>query len=626
MFTDVSMWLIELAIKTTILLGLAIVADRLLRGTAARVRYRMWTVAILGVLALPTLAMITPEWRIPLLPAPPRDVTSPMPPETASNPDSADSLASTSSFPELSRTRQPGEIPNRLLPVGALPSAVPSLVGAIDRLPELSTADREPVLAQADIASDPAEGTATGTGIDTEPDPAFGSFAWSALLVATWISGMVVMAATLLVAWSRARGIAAAGVPLRDRGWKRLVREACRRTSLRSRVRLLDNARVPTPMTMGHWNPVVLMPEAARSWSDDRRRVVLLHELVHVKRGDWLLQVLAQIACSIFWFHPLMWISARRLAAEREHACDDDVIALGTRPSDYASHLLDVARASLGRRSRLPAATLAMASRSELEGRLISILHPRKRRLNPRAALPTMLTMASLVTVLAAIQPWSRADGPIPYAHEPGPSTFASEAPAEPEATTPPATDNDPAEAKPRVAESEDDSRETHPTDDDATVGATPESDGTVPPLSLAQHQIESGDTVAAEVTLRRIVAATPANASAWALLGYVLAESGNLELAIDANRQAIQRADAWKTREFSADKKMALYNLACCQARLGRTAQALGSLERSFGIGYWDPQSVRTDTDFASLRGLPEFEGILDRAYRLYRLRDPLH
>jgi prepilin-type processing-associated H-X9-DG protein len=86
----------------------------------------------------------------------------------------------------------------------------------------------------------------------------------------------------------------------------------------------------------------VLLPAQAARWESERVRAVLLHELAHVHRGDWLTLMIASGACALFWFHPLVWLAARALRFEAERAADDQAIAAGLRPSTYGAQLLAV--------------------------------------------------------------------------------------------------------------------------------------------------------------------------------------------------------------------------------------------------------------------------------------------
>ncbi|MBI1328390.1 MAG: hypothetical protein GC166_00650 [Alphaproteobacteria bacterium] len=138
------------------------------------------------------------------------------------------------------------------------------------------------------------------------------------------------------------------------------------------------------PVTWGFIRPVVLLPCDAAHWTNEKLRPVLLHELAHVRRLDCLSQLLAQLACTVYWPNPLVWLAARALSREAEVAADDAVIGAGVRPSDYAGAL--VAIAAQFRESRLASASLVpMARRSSLEARVTAILSPDQPRHGVRA-------------------------------------------------------------------------------------------------------------------------------------------------------------------------------------------------------------------------------------------------
>jgi HEAT repeat protein len=183
---------------------------------------------------------------------------------------------------------------------------------------------------------------------------------------------------------------------------------------IRRSVVVVESETVATPMVCGVWRPLIVMPKSAAEWSDERRRVVVLHELAHIKRRDCLTQAVAQIVCAAYWFNPLAWLAARRLRAERERACDDFVLAAGATRADYASHLLDIAQ-TMQRRQLSPLAGVAMARPSQLEGRLLAILDPAIRRSSALYA-----RLASVASVLLITVPVGsvRLQSPMPIADE----------------------------------------------------------------------------------------------------------------------------------------------------------------------------------------------------------------
>ena len=96
----------------------------------------------------------------------------------------------------------------------------------------------------------------------------------------------------------------------------------------RSVIGLLSNER-RMPMTWGIHRPVIVFPSEFMAWSPERRRLVMSHELAHVRRYDCLFQSLAQIMRSLHWFNPLAWWALRQVRLEQEQACDDYVLNQG---------------------------------------------------------------------------------------------------------------------------------------------------------------------------------------------------------------------------------------------------------------------------------------------------------
>ena len=193
---------------------------------------------------------------------------------------------------------------------------------------------------------------------------------------------------------------------VRDPEWLRAAHEAAERLGLRRPVLLLRHRGTVMPATGGLLWPSVVLPANADEWCDDRRRAVLAHELAHVKRFDTLTQALAQVACALFWWHPAVWYAAKRLRVERERACDDLVLRSGTRASDYAAHLLEIARAH--RSLRLASSALvSMARPSHLESRLLWVLDAARARGVPSARATLLTVLAGLLVVgpLAAMRP-----------------------------------------------------------------------------------------------------------------------------------------------------------------------------------------------------------------------------
>lgn len=156
------------------------------------------------------------------------------------------------------------------------------------------------------------------------------------------------------------------------REWVLEARAAAKKLGMTGSVEIRQSADEGSPQVAGLFRSVVLVPPSARNWTTEDRQAALVHELTHIRRGDRRTQALAQVACAVYWFNPLVWHASAALARERERACDAEVLRLGARPSTYATLLLDLARTT--RPAWTTSAALSMARPSAIEGRLLTIL------------------------------------------------------------------------------------------------------------------------------------------------------------------------------------------------------------------------------------------------------------
>lgn len=173
--------------------------------------------------------------------------------------------------------------------------------------------------------------------------------------------------------------------------------ELCRRLAVRRRVTLKVSSAIRSPVLLGFFNPVVLVPQPEPGGDDlAKTRQVLCHELAHVRRrDDWLNLVQHSVEAAMF-FQPSVWWISKRLALEREIACDDLVLHQGGRPRAYALLLTELAGRLNGPRALI--APGVSASHSQLKQRINMILDT-KRNISPRLAG----SRAGLITSAAAL-------------------------------------------------------------------------------------------------------------------------------------------------------------------------------------------------------------------------------
>ncbi len=228
---------------------------------------------------------------------------------------------------------------------------------------------------------------------------------WKATILAVWAVGFGLMLLRLAIGLWRMTSCLRASSVVDDAHWLGMLAAAREQTGCRRKIRLLTSTEVEIPATVGVFRPAIVLPLGAERWVWGRRQAVLLHETVHIARFDWPMRTIARLTRAAYWFNPLAWWATRRLDLEQELACDEEVIALGTRASSYACHLLGIARNALPCPApAIPA--LGMARRTHMEERIMSILdHKNHRRVGTAVLIPAIIAMAAMVPALAAVYP-----------------------------------------------------------------------------------------------------------------------------------------------------------------------------------------------------------------------------
>lgn len=378
-----SLLLIDSAIKGAILLLFAAGVVLLLRRDSAATRHMVWLVAIVAMLAVPLLSALLPEWRV---------------------------LPEWAAVTNLQDARQIDDVLNQELDAIDLRTAANVVQtdelsveaeGQPTGLPALEP-DAPPTLNTSSTTSLPVI-VAETTG---ENQPAISN--WKTVAFATWLIGFSLLSLRLIAArlllWQiehvaidmsagaskrQRKAETSADSALQSLSSERInvTFTAARRTlNIRQSVKLLVHPDKTVPVVWGILRPRLVLPVPAMDWSEQQLQSVLLHELAHVKRRDTLGQLLAQFACAMHWFNPLVWFASWRLHVERERACDDLVLASGVRASDYAAHLLDVAT-KLTTTRWTQTCGLAMARNSSLHGRLSAVLCKKQNRRSVTTAL-----------------------------------------------------------------------------------------------------------------------------------------------------------------------------------------------------------------------------------------------
>ena len=327
--------LIDLAIRSSVLVAIGLLLSMCLAKRSAALRHRVLASSLLGAVLVVPFSLTVPALRVPL--------------------------------------------PHRLVDPGS--GHAPALRDLVIEY------GKQPLAAQGTVDR--------GRGISNlEPS---GALSGTLLLVLGWLAGAVAIAIALISSLLRVGRVARRGRRIEDASWLAILGDISKRHGATRSVVITRTDATDMLGTWGFLRPEVLVPRGSENWTGARVHVVLSHELAHIRRHDWFVQISAEIVRAILWFNPLVWIACQRLRRESEQACDDEVLGSGVGAREYAAHLLELTR-QCRRSASTWASAIPIAHPSTLETRIKAMLNPLVDR-----RLPSTRTLASLAAALVLI-------------------------------------------------------------------------------------------------------------------------------------------------------------------------------------------------------------------------------
>ncbi|MGH9424102.1 MAG: M56 family metallopeptidase, partial [Thermoanaerobaculia bacterium] len=361
--TEIVSVLATASIKSAAILSLAGLVNAIWRSSSASSRHLVWTIGIAAALATPALGLALKQLNAPAIHV--GAFTPPSEPVVTPMRVNANVLIQEPPPASLTATATREAEPTPLKSITPLAVPVASASTAVPRIRILERIEQV------------IEGR----------------------LFYLWLAGALAALLPLIVGITRVRLLSKRVTGLDDSRWRDILRRTPQISHLAETVRIVASTSASMPMTWGILEPTLLVPANSADWPEWKCRNILLHELAHVERRDCLTQLLAQFACAVYWFNPLVWIAAHRMQVERELACDDRVISAGSPASDYAANLLDVARSLRAPLFTSPTA-IAMARPSQLSGRLLAVLDATRNRGNVSRRLRAGISSAAAAIVI----------------------------------------------------------------------------------------------------------------------------------------------------------------------------------------------------------------------------------
>ena len=337
-------------LRASLVLGGVFLATNVWKNASAAIKAGIWRTGMLGLFVLPVFCLLLPEWDLVKRPLIHKDVSL-----------------------------------NAQVPVNVLP---PPHALRIKPGTDSSSKQEEQSSGQTRYLQTQAN-----------------TFSFAELFYGIWLLGILALSVRWFSDYLTINAILSKGYKVKNKNICLIFDPLVHGKNRKRKILLMASPVVNSPMTIGVFRPIILLPSMAHLWSKEQLMATFMHELAHVDRHDYLTYVCTQVVCIIYWMNPFAWMAKAQMRLEQEKACDDEVVQQGVQSVDYAGHLLSIARRSLtigNRGSRVPH-TLGMAKEPMLKKRMRSILNVQ----TPRYGLSTVSRALSALLVLGMILPIS---------------------------------------------------------------------------------------------------------------------------------------------------------------------------------------------------------------------------
>jgi beta-lactamase regulating signal transducer with metallopeptidase domain len=164
---------------------------------------------------------------------------------------------------------------------------------------------------------------------------------WIPFLTCAWLAGVLILSTRLLFTWIRVQRLQQRGVQSPRPEHQALLQRLASRLKISRTVRLLESIVVEVPTVIGWLKPVILLPVASvNSLTVPQLEAILAHELAHIRRADYAVNLVQSLIETLLFYHPAVWWMSARIRQEREHCCDDLATSISGDAASYVAALV----------------------------------------------------------------------------------------------------------------------------------------------------------------------------------------------------------------------------------------------------------------------------------------------